>query len=186
MVLIIVALVDKAPPAVLLPAGGGLFGAIAPTSWTGRSAHSAITATAQRWVSPLLGHTLRAPKAFYAASRRHSPLDLRGHQSRPPVGIRLSTSVVTNLVSLSLLLDAGIHVLCIHMSSMPHALSMHAMRLHSSRTEHEYDVHGSRTEYACVVHGPPTEHAHDTYGSRTAYAHVKHGSRAEHAYDVHG
>jgi hypothetical protein len=107
MVLIIVALVDKAPPAVLLPAGGGLFGAIAPTFWTGRSAHSAITATAQRWVSPLLGHTLRAPKAFYAASRRHSPLDLRGHQSRPPVGIRLSTSVVTNLISLSLLLDAG-------------------------------------------------------------------------------
>ena len=49
---------------------GGLFGALAPPGWTGTRAHSAVSATASRWVTHLLACPGRAPRAFYAASQR--------------------------------------------------------------------------------------------------------------------
>ena len=71
--LIVVALATNAPPAVLLPAGGGVLGALAPPTWAGTRAHSAVTTTAMRWVPPLLRHPQQCPPAFYAASQRLSP-----------------------------------------------------------------------------------------------------------------
>ena len=73
VLLIVVCLSSNSEPAVLLPGAGGLFGAIAPPAWSGTRAHSAVSATATRWVSRLLDCPGRAPRAFYAASQRIAP-----------------------------------------------------------------------------------------------------------------
>eukprot|EP00966_Prymnesium_polylepis_P085354 1976050-Prymnesium_polylepis.1 len=50
--LVIVSITNGAPPAVLMPSGGGILGAVVPPSWTGTAALKRGSATASRWVSP--------------------------------------------------------------------------------------------------------------------------------------
>ena len=73
LLLIIVALVGDAQPAVLMPVAGGLIGSMAPASWKGTAALKHGSATATRWVPTLLGHTPSTPRAFHSAVQRFSP-----------------------------------------------------------------------------------------------------------------
>ena len=65
--------VTSGDPSLVVPSGGGFYGAEIPGVSLGTAEHKALSTTATRWASALLGHPPSTLAASYSAARQYAP-----------------------------------------------------------------------------------------------------------------